>query len=77
MKKYLGFLKILWERWADSKKTEKRGFYNFKSMSVFEFCEMARSYDLLDEKLTERELLLSYNLAMMTQEDELNSDRFI
>lgn len=66
MKKYLGFLKILWEGWADSKKTEKRGFQNFKSMSVFEFCDMARFYDLLDDQLSERELLLSYNMAMMT-----------
>lgn len=50
---------------------------NTKTMSVFEFTDMIKWYDLLDERVTERDLLLSYNLSMMTQEDENDSDRFI
>lgn len=50
---------------------------NHKTMSVFEFVDMVKFYDLLDERLTERDLYLSFNLAMMTQVDETTNDRFI
>lgn len=38
---------------------------------------MVKTYDLLDECLTEREINIAFNLAMMTQENEITSDRFI
>ncbi|EGR27628.1 leucine rich repeat protein [Ichthyophthirius multifiliis] len=77
MKKYLNFIKILWNQWADYKKQEKKYFSTTKSMSVYEFRDMVYKYELLDERLQERDIIISYNLSMMTQVDELNNDRFI
>ncbi|EAR90533.1 hypothetical protein TTHERM_00120790 (macronuclear) [Tetrahymena thermophila SB210] len=77
LKQYLGFIKILWESIADSKKVEKRYFLNYKTMNVYELQEMIKQYDLLDDFLTERDVLLSFNLAMMTQENELSCDKYI
>ncbi|KAL4496017.1 hypothetical protein ABPG72_015439 [Tetrahymena utriculariae] len=77
LKQYLGFIKILWENIADSKKVEKRYFLNYKTMNVYELQEMIKQYDLLDDFLTERDVLLSFNLSMMTQENELSCDKYI
>lgn len=44
-------------------------------MSIQEFKDMVLKYELLDEILVERDISLSFNLAMMTQVDELNVDR--
>lgn len=46
-------------------------------MSIIEFVDIIKFYELLDERLTERDIYLSFNLAMMTQEDETTNDRFI
>ena len=60
---------------ADSRKNEKRYFTTIKSMSMAEFKDMVLKYDLLDDFLVERDIALSFNLAMMTQVDELTVDR--
>ncbi|KAL4496016.1 hypothetical protein ABPG72_015438 [Tetrahymena utriculariae] len=73
----LEMIQGLWNKWANSKKSEKRGFQTSQTMSINEFTDMVKSYNLLDEFLTERDILLAFNLAMMTQVDELNNDRFI
>jgi len=51
---------------ADSRKNEKRYFTTIKSMSMAEFKDMVIKYDLLDDFLVERDIGLSFNLAMMT-----------
>ncbi|EAR90532.2 hypothetical protein TTHERM_00120780 (macronuclear) [Tetrahymena thermophila SB210] len=73
----LEMIQGLWNKWANSKKSEKRGFQTTQTMSINEFIDMVKNYNLLDDFLTERDILLAFNLAMMTQVDELNNDRFI
>ncbi|KAL4468589.1 hypothetical protein ABPG74_005092 [Tetrahymena malaccensis] len=73
----LEMIQGLWNKWANSKKSEKRGFQTTQTMSINEFTDMVKNYNLLDEFLTERDILLAFNQAMMTQVDELNNDRFI
>lgn len=75
MKAQLPFLKTLYNTFADSRKNEKRYFTTIKSMSLFEYKDFVSKYDLLDDLLVERDITQSFNLAMMTQVDELNSDR--
>ncbi|KAL4432711.1 hypothetical protein ABPG74_011532 [Tetrahymena malaccensis] len=75
LKAYLPFLKTLYNNFADSRKNEKRYFTTTKSMSLQEFKDMVYKFDLLDDLLVERDIIISFNLAMMTQVDELNNDR--
>lgn len=46
-----------------------------KFMCVEEFHDIFRTSNLLDENFVERDIYLAFNMAMMTQVDELNSDR--
>lgn len=44
-------------------------------MSLQEFKDMVLKYDLLDDFLVERDINMSFSLAMMTQVDEITNDR--
>ena len=35
-------------------------------MSVYEFKEMCVKYELLDDKLQEKDIIIAYNISMMT-----------
>jgi len=46
-----------------------------KFMCIEEFHDIYRQANLLDENFVERDIYLAFNLGMMTQVDELSSDR--
>lgn len=78
MKRYLNFLKSLWNEYADSRKMEKIGVNTSqKTMGLVEFRDMANDFNLKDTNLTEREVIMSFNLALMTEIDEITSDRYM
>lgn len=59
-------MKTLYNTFADSKKNEKRYFTTIKSMSLFEYKDFVMKYDLLDDLLVDRDITMTFNLAMMT-----------
>ena len=46
-------------------------------MSLEEFCNLAAAASVTDDNFGQRELGVQFNLAMMTQVPELDSDRHI
>ncbi|KAL4432714.1 hypothetical protein ABPG74_011535 [Tetrahymena malaccensis] len=78
MKSYINFIKTLWNEYADSRKSEKRGApSNQKTMSLQEFQDMVEDFHLKDTLLTERDVVLSYNLSLQTLQDEINSEKYM
>ncbi|EAS06063.2 hypothetical protein TTHERM_00853020 (macronuclear) [Tetrahymena thermophila SB210] len=78
MKRYINFIKTLWNEYSDSRKSEKRGApSNQKTMSLQEFQDMVEEFHLKDSLLTERDVVLSYNLSLQTLQDEINSEKYM
>jgi len=44
-------------------------------MSLAEFRDIIMKYELLDDLFVERDITVCFNLSMMTQVDELSTDR--
>lgn len=77
MKRYLNFLKTVWNEYADSKKIEKKTTSQAKTMGLTEFLELINEFQLKDENLTEREVVMSFNFALQTVVDEITSDKYM
>ncbi|KAL4479131.1 hypothetical protein ABPG72_008961 [Tetrahymena utriculariae] len=78
MKRYINFIKTLWNEYSDSRKSEKRSApSNQKTMSLQEFQDMVEDFHLKDTLLTERDIVLSYNLSLQTLQDEINSEKYM
>lgn len=71
LKFYKGVLENVYFRY--SVKKVKPGMKKF--MCLEEFYDIFKHASLLDENFVERDVYTAFNLAMMTQVDELNSDR--
>jgi hypothetical protein len=71
LKAYLPIIKWIYGRY--SKKNVKPGMKPF--MSLEEFQEICTNAELLNDTFTAREMDFAYNLSMMTQVAELDSDR--
>ncbi|EAS06061.2 hypothetical protein TTHERM_00853000 (macronuclear) [Tetrahymena thermophila SB210] len=75
-KSYLELVKTLWNQYADSRKGEKRYYSSIKTMSIYEFKDFVLQFELVDDFYAEKEIPFTYSLSIMTQIDELNSDRY-
>ncbi|KAL4468590.1 hypothetical protein ABPG74_005093 [Tetrahymena malaccensis] len=77
LKNHIDTIKEIWNRWADSRKEDKRSLKFQKSMNIYEFTDMMKHFKLLNETFTERDILIAFNLSMMIQVDEVNNNKFI
>jgi len=79
LKKYLNFIKSVWNEYADSRKVEKRtaNVNNMKSMSLKEFSDISIEFELRDKLLGDREINMSFNLALMSIPDEAVSEKYM
>ncbi|KAL4479133.1 hypothetical protein ABPG72_008963 [Tetrahymena utriculariae] len=75
-KSYLELVKTLWNQYADSRKGEKRYYSSIKTMSIYEFKDFVLQFELVDDFYPEKEIPFTFSLSIMTQIDELNSDRY-
>ena len=71
LKSYLPILQDLYSKYSGAK--SKPGMKKFVSLE--ELQRLATEAAILDDNLVERDIVVAYNLSMMTQLDELNSDR--
>jgi hypothetical protein len=70
------FLRTLFDRFSLSQ--QRREFTTVKAMTLPEFKTMLSYLGICDENLMmERDALVAFNLSMMTQVDELSSDRHL
>ena len=71
IKSYLPIFKGVYKKYSGAKALPgQRPF-----MSLEEFQKLIADAEMYNDKCAERDAILSYNYAMMTQVDELNSDR--
>lgn len=77
MKRYLNFVKTIWNEYAESStRLDKRGFG--QSMNLEEFCMLVSEFEIKDKlDLSDREVILSFNLSLISTPDEMKSDRFM
>ncbi|KAL4496015.1 hypothetical protein ABPG72_015437 [Tetrahymena utriculariae] len=77
LENHMETIKEIWIKWADSRKGEKRSLKSQKSMNIYEFTDMVKYLKLINEIFTEKYVLLSFNLSMMVQIDEVSNNKFI
>ena len=71
LKSQMGLLKAIYGQYSNRKvKPGQKGF-----MSLEEFTEIVMKAEVLNDKFTAREIGVAFNLAMMTQVQELDTDR--
>jgi len=73
LKKYLNLINILFNNYSG------RNFFPNKPkyVSIEEFVELIGKANLINDKFGSRELIILYNLSMMTQVQELDDDRHL
>ncbi|KAL4447089.1 hypothetical protein ABPG74_013941 [Tetrahymena malaccensis] len=76
-KQNMDLIKSLWNQFADSRKTEKRSFMNYKTMNISEFRDFINYFDFIDTSFNERDINMVFNMSMQTCIDEVNNDKHL
>ncbi|KAL4497331.1 hypothetical protein ABPG72_011266 [Tetrahymena utriculariae] len=76
-KQNMDLIKSLWNQFADSRKTEKRSFMNYKTMNISEFRDFINYFQFIDISFNERDINMVFNMSMQTCIDEVNNDKHL